>query len=56
MSQLFCGSNDHGHNRRLFLQGGMASALGVSLGGMHASYDPLWAEELCKQQKHVLLL
>ena len=56
MSQLFGGSNDHGHNRRLFLQGGMASALGVSLGGMHASYDPLWAEELRKQQKHVLLL
>jgi hypothetical protein len=43
-------------DRRLFLQGGLASALGVSLAGLEAPRDSLWAGELKRQKKHVLLL
>ncbi len=51
-----CGSPDHGLNRRQFIHGGLATALGVSLGGLEAPYSPLWADELKKRHKHVLLL
>src|SRR5687768_16242504 len=51
-----CGSAEHGFNRRLFLQGGLATALGVTLGGSEAAYDRAWAAELRRRQKHVLLL
>jgi hypothetical protein len=53
---LYCGSPDHRFHRRLFLQGGVASALGVTLGGLQAAYNPLWADELRRQKKSVLLL
>ncbi|MBI3464299.1 MAG: DUF1501 domain-containing protein [Planctomycetes bacterium] len=56
MNRPECGSPEHGFNRRLFLQGGVATALGVSLGGLEAGYDPLWADELRRQKKQVLLL
>lgn len=56
MPHHHCGSPTHGLNRRLFLQGGAATALGMSLGGMQAGYDQAWAGELKKQHKHVLLL
>src|SRR5262245_14090814 len=52
----YCGSPDHGFNRRQFLQGGVASALGVSLGGLQAAYNVAWAEELTRRKKQVLLL
>ena len=51
-----CGSPEHGVNRRLFLQGGVATALGASLGGLDAGYNAAWANELRKQHKQVLLL
>jgi hypothetical protein len=51
-----CGSPEHTLDRRLFLQGGMATALGVGLGGLAAPRDSLWAEELKRQNRHVLLL
>src|SRR5262245_5770638 len=51
-----CGSPEHGFNRRQFLNGGLASALGVSLGGLFAPYDHAWADELKRQKKQVLLL
>jgi hypothetical protein len=54
--QNYCGSPEHGFNRRQFLQGGVASALGVSLGGLQAAYNVAWAEELKRQKKQVLLL
>jgi uncharacterized protein (DUF1501 family) len=53
---FFCGSPEHTVNRRLFLQGGIATALGVGLAGLEAPLDSLWASELRKQRKHVLLL
>jgi WD40 repeat protein len=43
-------------NRRQFLQGGVASALGVRLGGIQAANNVAWAEELKRQRKQVLLL
>jgi hypothetical protein len=52
----FCGSQEHTINRRLFLQGGIATALGVSLAGFEAPLHSLWAGELRRQHKHVLLL
>ena len=51
-----CGSAEHGFNRRLFVQGGLATALGVTLGGLEAPYRLAVADELRRQQKHVLLL
>jgi hypothetical protein len=54
--EQFCGSPDHGINRRIFLKGGVATALGVSLGGLEAGYDMAWAEELKKRKRQVLLL
>jgi hypothetical protein len=52
----FCGSPEHTLDRRLFLQGGLASVLGVSLAGIGAPRDSLWAGELRRQHKQVLLL
>ncbi|TMQ35595.1 MAG: DUF1501 domain-containing protein [Planctomycetota bacterium] len=52
----FCGSPEHTIDRRLFLQGGVATALGVSLAGLGAPLDSLWAGEVRKEKKHVLLL
>ncbi len=52
----FCGSPEHTLDRRLFLQGGVATALGVSLAGWGAPLDSLWADELRRQEKHVVLL
>jgi hypothetical protein len=43
-------------SRRDFLLRSGAAALGMSLGGLTAPYDPLWAEELRRQKKQVLLL
>lgn len=52
----FCGSPEHELNRRMFLQGSLASALGVGLAGLEAPFTSLCAGELKKQHKHVLLL
>jgi hypothetical protein len=52
---LYCGTAEHAVNRRAFLQGGVASALGISLGGIEAGYDKLWADELRRQHKRVVL-
>jgi hypothetical protein len=52
----FCGSPEHTIDRRLFLQGGVATALGVGLAGLGAPRDSLWAGEVKKRHKHVLLL
>jgi hypothetical protein len=52
----FCGSPEHVLDRRLFLQGGVATALGVGLAGLGAPLDALAASEIGKQKKHVLLL
>ena len=43
-------------DRRLFLKGVGATALGVSLGGLDAAYNPVLAEELRAKKKSVLLL
>ncbi len=43
-------------SRRRFLHDAGAAALGMGLGGLAAPYDPLWADELRGQNKHVLLL
>src|SRR5207237_8715473 len=51
-----CGSPLHDIGRRQFLQGGVATALGVSLGGLGAAYSPAWADELRRTHKRVLLL
>lgn len=52
-----CGSSQHEVSRRQFLQGGaVATALGVSLGGLGAAYNATWAEELRRGKKRVLLL
>jgi hypothetical protein len=53
---MYCGSPEHLINRRLFLQGGVASALGVGLAGLHGPRESVWAGELRQQHKHVLLL
>ncbi len=52
----FCGSPEHTLDRRLFLQGGITTALGVTLGGLGLARDNLCAGELRKQGKHLLLL
>src|SRR5207249_194540 len=52
----FCGSPEHAIDRRLFLQGGLATALGVGLAGLEAPGHALFASEVAKQKKHVLLL
>src|SRR5687768_6163647 len=52
----FCGSPEHTMNRRLFLQGGLGTALGVSLAGLGAPLHSLLAGEVRKQKKHVLML
>jgi hypothetical protein len=54
--KTFCSSPEHALNRRLFLQGGMATALGLTLGGLEIPSRSVWAGELKKQRKHVLLL
>jgi uncharacterized protein (DUF1501 family) len=54
--QQFCGSHEHAIDRRLFLQGGLATALGVGLAGLDAPRHALLAGEVAKQKKHVLLL
>jgi hypothetical protein len=51
----YCATPEHDLNRRAFLQGGVATALGVSLGGFEAGYDKLWASELRRQHKSVVL-
>jgi hypothetical protein len=56
LRKQYCGSPDHAIDRRLFLQGGVASALGVSLAGFGAPADSLHAGELKKSGKRVLLL
>jgi hypothetical protein len=52
----FCGSPEHAMDRRLFLQGGLATALGVGLAGLDAPAHALLAGEVARQKKHVLLL
>jgi hypothetical protein len=52
----FCGSPEHTIDRRLFLQGGLATALGVSLAELGAPRHALLAGEVAQQKKHVLLL
>src|SRR5262245_55209865 len=52
----FCGSAEHAIDRRLFLQGGLATALGVGLAGLEAPRDAAWAGEVAKRKKRVLLL
>ena len=52
----FCGSPEHVLDRRLFLQGGVATALGVGLAGLGTPLDALAASDIGKQKKHVLLL
>ncbi|MBI1901531.1 MAG: DUF1501 domain-containing protein [Planctomycetia bacterium] len=54
--QSCCGTPAHEFHRRQFLQGGLATALGVSFGGLHAAYNVAWADELRKQNKRVLML
>ncbi|HEV3084513.1 MAG TPA: DUF1501 domain-containing protein [Gemmataceae bacterium] len=54
--KAFCGSPEHLIDRRLFLQGGVATALGVGLAGFGAPQDSLVAAEIRKHKKHVLLL
>src|ERR1700720_415851 len=53
---MTCGSPEHVMDRRLFLQGGVATALGVSLAGLGAPVHSLTAGEIGKKNKHVLLL
>lgn len=45
-----------GHSRRSFLQRSLAVASGVSLGGLAAGYSPLWADDLRRRGKRVLLI
>ena len=54
--QQTCGSPEHLIDRRLFLQGGLATALGVGLAGFGAPLHSLLAAEVQKKAKHVLLL
>ena len=51
-----CGSPEHVVDRRLFLQGGLTTALGVSLAGFGSPLHSLMAGEVKKKAKHVLLL
>jgi hypothetical protein len=52
----FCGSPEHSIDRRLFLQGGLTTALGVSLMGLGAPRQAWAAGEVGKRKKQVLLL
>jgi uncharacterized protein (DUF1501 family) len=52
----FCGSPEHSIDRRLFLQGGLATALGIGLAGIESPRHALIASEIANQKKHVLLL
>lgn len=52
----FCGSPEHAVDRRLFLQGGLATALGVSLAGLESPAHAWAASEVGKKKKQVLLL
>ncbi len=52
----FCGSPEHTVDRRLFLQGGLATALGVSLAGIEAPNHALAAPDVARRKKQVLLL
>src|SRR6059058_4742822 len=52
----FCGSPEHTIDRRLFLQGGLATTLGVSLAGLGAPRHALAAGDVGKKKKQVLLL
>jgi hypothetical protein len=56
VKRSFCGSPDHVLDRRLFLQGGLATALGVGLAGMGSPHDSLLASEVRRRGKRVLLL
>lgn len=56
MHKRYCGSPDHVIDRRLFLQGGAMTALGVSLAGLGMPQHAAWAAEVAKRKKHVLLL
>jgi Protein of unknown function (DUF1501) len=56
VKRQFCGSPEHVIDRRLFLQGGLATALGVSFAGFGAPRDSLLADEIGRQGKRVLLL
>lgn len=56
MKKQYCGSPEHLIDRRLFLQGGAATALGVSLAGLAAPGEATAAAELKKKGKRVLLL
>ena len=57
MKQQHCGSAAHGMDRRLFMQGGLMSGLGVTMAGMGAPLEA-WAasSELKKTKKRVLML
>jgi hypothetical protein len=52
----FCGSPEHTIDRRLFLQGGLATGLGFTLAGLGSPLHSLLAGEVGKQHRHVLLL
>ena len=54
--QQFCGSPEHTMDRRLFLQGGLATTLGVSLAGFGTPLHSLVASEVRKRKKQVLML
>jgi hypothetical protein len=56
MRKQHCGSSEHVVDRRLFLQGGLATALGVSLAGFGSPLHSLLAGEVQKKAKRVLLL
>lgn len=56
MKRQFCGSPEHQIDRRLFLQGGLATALGVGLAGLEAPQHAWAADEVRKQGKRVILL
>ena len=56
MKPSACGSPEHTLNRRMFLKGGVATALATGLSSLEIPAPSLWADELKKQQKHVLLL
>ncbi|HMF11267.1 MAG TPA: DUF1501 domain-containing protein, partial [Gemmataceae bacterium] len=51
----YCGSPEHAVNRRQFLRTGLASA-GLTIGGLTIPSAGVWAQELRRQQKRVLLL
>ncbi|VTS01511.1 DUF1501 domain-containing protein [Tuwongella immobilis] len=54
--QTFCGSPAHRVDRRLFLQGGMTTALGVTLAGMGMPLDAAMAGAIAQKKKHVILI